>query len=50
MSKKIVVVTGSPSANGNSDILVFASPIYWYGLSSQIKALKDAVDPGAGIL
>jgi len=106
MSKNIVVVTGSPRANGNSeiladafiegarqsgnsvtvfhagrmnikgcldckycfshegeciqkddmqavypalckaDILVFASPIYWYGLSSQIKALIDRMFAG----
>ena len=106
MSKNIVVVTGSPRANGNSDILagafiegarqcgnsvtvfhagrmningcldckycfshegeciqkddmqavypslrkadilVFASPVYWYGLSSQIKALIDRMFAG----
>jgi len=106
MSKNIVVVTGSPRANGNSeiladafiegarqgghsvtvfhagrmnikgcldckycfshdgeciqiddmqsiypslrkaDILVFASPIYWYGLSSQIKAVIDRMFAG----
>jgi len=106
MSKNIVVVTGSPRANGNSeiladafikgarqsghsvtvfhagrmnikgcldckycfshngecvqnddmqrvypalrmaDIVVFASPVYWYGLSSQIKALIDRMFAG----
>lgn len=106
MSKNVVVVTGSPRANGNSeiladafiegarqggnsvtlfhagrmnikgcldckycfshdgeciqiddmqsiypslrkaDILAFASPVYWYGLSSQIKAVIDRMFAG----
>jgi len=108
MSKNIVVITGSPRANGNSeiladafvegarqsgnsvavfhagrmnikgcldckccfthdgeciqkddmqeiypalrqaDILVLASPVYWYGLTSQIKSMIDRMFAGCG--
>lgn len=60
MSKNIIVVTGSPRANGNSEILAGAfiegarqgghscacKPVYWYGLSSHIKAMIDRMFAG----
>ena len=39
MSKKIVVITGSPRKNGNS----FAMPVYWYSIPAQIKSVIDRI-------
>ena len=31
-----------------ADVLVFATPIYWYGPSAQMKAVIDRLRPFAG--
>lgn len=32
----------------NADMLVFASPVYWFGFTSQIKAMIDRMYAGVG--
>ena len=54
MSKKIVVITGSPRKNGNSfamtdafikaaEAIVFTMPVYWYSIPAQIKGVIDRI-------
>ncbi len=39
----IVILNGSPRKNGNTSFIVkiFASPIYWFGITAQLKSGID---------
>jgi arsenate reductase (thioredoxin) len=42
MGLRVVGVYGSPRKGGNNaDIIILSSPVFFYGLSSQLKALID---------
>lgn len=38
---KITVITGSPRKDGNTFAMVYAMPVYWYSIPSQIKGVID---------